>query len=223
MASARLAVMSTSRSLRIGGDAVERRLVDDVVLVERDDGLLDRALAEDEDEARHALVDGDEVDPPDVGGPRLGWRREAGRSGEAAPASSRQDGTSARSRTRPGRTGGGSSAARPREAGPHRRSTRRRSGIRRRSGCDRRRRAGGSGGRWPRARRGCSGRSRSTRRGAYRSTSAWLPTGTAVVTYSSMTARRIACARRSRGPNGLRGRRAKGRSPDWLALEVGEC
>ena len=64
------------------GDVIERRLVDGVVLVERDDGLLDRTLAEDEDEAGHPLVDGDEVDPPDVGGPRLGRRREAGRSGQ---------------------------------------------------------------------------------------------------------------------------------------------
>ena len=50
-----------------------------------------------------------------------------------------------------------------------------------------------------------------------------LPTGVAVVTYSSMTARRIACMRRSRGPSGRRFRRAKGRSPDWLALDGGEC
>ena len=64
------------------GDAVERRLVDAVGLVEGDGRLLDRALAQDEDEARHPLVDRDEVDPPDVGGVGLGRRREAGRAGQ---------------------------------------------------------------------------------------------------------------------------------------------
>ena len=50
---------------------VERRLVDRVVVGEVDERLLDGAFAEDEDEAGHPLVDGDEVDPADVGGARL--------------------------------------------------------------------------------------------------------------------------------------------------------
>jgi len=53
-----------------------------------------------------------------------------------------------------------------------------------------------------------------------------LPTGVAVVTYSSMTARRIACARRSRGPVERRIRRAKACAPVWierLALSMPEC
>ena len=43
---------------------------------------------------------------------------------------------------------------------------------------------------------------------AKRSTRACEPTGVAVVTYSSMTARRIACVRGSSGPMGRRVRRA---------------
>ena len=63
-------------------DRVERRLVDEVVALERDERLLDGALAQDEDQAGHPLVDRDEVDPPDVGVARLGRRGEAGRAGD---------------------------------------------------------------------------------------------------------------------------------------------
>ena len=43
--------------------------------------LLDGALAQDEDQAGHPFVDGDEVDPPDVGVARLGRRGQARPSG----------------------------------------------------------------------------------------------------------------------------------------------
>ena len=82
MPSARAAVIPDSRSLRIAGDRVEGRLVDRLVGLERDERLLDRALAQDEDEAGHPLVDGDEVDPADVGVARLGRGRQAGRAGD---------------------------------------------------------------------------------------------------------------------------------------------
>src|SRR5205823_6959301 len=59
----------------------------------------------------------------------------------------------------------------------------------------------------------------------YRSTSAWEPTGTALETYSSMTARRIDSDRRSREPL-IRGRRATlGASrvrPDGPTADPGE-
>ena len=61
------------------GGGVQGRLVDRVVLAERDERLLDGALAQDEDQAGHPLVDRHEVDPTDVGVARLGRRREAGR------------------------------------------------------------------------------------------------------------------------------------------------
>ena len=64
-----------------GGDRVQRRLVDRVVPVERHERLLDRAFAQHQDEAGHALVDRDQVDPADVGVARLGRGREAGRRG----------------------------------------------------------------------------------------------------------------------------------------------
>ena len=63
------------------GDLVEGRLVDRVVGLERDECLLDRPFAEDQDQARHPFVDGDEVDPADMGLARLGRRRQPGRAG----------------------------------------------------------------------------------------------------------------------------------------------
>jgi hypothetical protein len=63
-------------------DAIERRLVDGVGLVEGDGGLLDGPLAQDEDEAGHALVDRNEVDPSDVRGARLGRGGDARRPGQ---------------------------------------------------------------------------------------------------------------------------------------------
>ena len=65
-----------------GGRGVEGRLVDRVVLAERDQGLLDGALTQDEDQAGHPLVDGDHVDAADVRVAGLGRRREAGRAGD---------------------------------------------------------------------------------------------------------------------------------------------
>ena len=64
------------------GDRVEGRLVDGVVAVDRDQCLLDGALAEDEDQAGHPLIDGDQVDPPDVGVARLGRGGQARRTGD---------------------------------------------------------------------------------------------------------------------------------------------
>jgi hypothetical protein len=60
------------------GGLVELGLVDRTRLVEGHDRLLDGALAEHEDEARHPLVHGDEVDPSDVSGAWLGRGRDAG-------------------------------------------------------------------------------------------------------------------------------------------------
>ena len=78
-------------------------------------------------------------------------------------------------------------------------------GVRRHRG--RRSCAGASGGRPPRARRGCCGPSRWTRRGRSARRAPGCRPAARVVTYSSMTARRIACARRSRGPRGRRSTR----------------
>ncbi len=72
------------------GDLVEGRLVDRLGLVEGDRRLLDGPFAEHEDEARHPLVDGDEVDPPDVGRARLGRRRDARRAGETGKGRGRE-------------------------------------------------------------------------------------------------------------------------------------
>ena len=78
-----------SRGGRVGqalveeaGDPVERRLVDRLGLVEVQDRLLDATLAQHEDQARHPLVDGHEVDAPDMGGVGLGRRREPGGAGQ---------------------------------------------------------------------------------------------------------------------------------------------
>ena len=72
-------------------DPVERRLVDRLDLVEEETAA-DAAFAQDEDQARHPLVDGHEVDPADVGGVRLRGRRarrsasgRRGRRGEPEP------------------------------------------------------------------------------------------------------------------------------------------
>ena len=64
-------------------DPVQGRLVDRVVVREVDQRLLDGALAQDEDQAGHPLVDRDEVDPPDVGGAGLGRGGQAGRPRDA--------------------------------------------------------------------------------------------------------------------------------------------
>ena len=63
------------------GHAVQRGLVHDIVVGQRDQRLLDGALAKDQDQARHPLVDGHEVDAPDVRCPRLCRRRQTGRAG----------------------------------------------------------------------------------------------------------------------------------------------
>ena len=62
------------------GDAVEGRLIDRLGLVEVHDRLLDAAFAQHEDQARHPLVDGDEVDAADVRGAGLGRRRQTRRA-----------------------------------------------------------------------------------------------------------------------------------------------
>ena len=76
--------------------------------VERDEDLLEGALAQDEDEARESVVDHDEIDPADAGR-RGSWpASRCRRRGSSRRGSSPRGGTSARWRTRPGRTGGGS-------------------------------------------------------------------------------------------------------------------
>ena len=80
--------------------------------VDRQEGLLHGTLVEHHDEAGHPLADPDELDPADPGGAGLGRRRNPGRSASPRRASSPRAGTTGRWRTRPGRTGGGSSAAR---------------------------------------------------------------------------------------------------------------
>ena len=65
------------------GDAVEGRLIDRFGLVQAHDRLLDAALAEHEDQARHPLVDRDQVDAPDVRGARLGRGGQAGGARQA--------------------------------------------------------------------------------------------------------------------------------------------
>src|SRR3954447_5951180 len=64
------------------GDAIERPLVDGVVAVDRHQRLLDGALAEDEDQARHALVDRHEIDPTDMSVTWLGRGGDAGGSSD---------------------------------------------------------------------------------------------------------------------------------------------
>ena len=63
-------------------DGVELGLVDRVVAVERDQHLLDGALAQDEDEAGEPVADRDEVEAAEVRGARLGRRGEAGGAGD---------------------------------------------------------------------------------------------------------------------------------------------
>src|SRR6476646_3895601 len=61
-------------------DRVERGLVDGVVAVDGDQCLLDRTLAQDEDQAGHPFIDGNQVDPADVRIARLGRRGQPGGS-----------------------------------------------------------------------------------------------------------------------------------------------
>ena len=90
------AVASWTSSFRIAATTVRSAWSSGVV--EGDERLLDRALAEDDDEARHAVVDRDEVDAADAGRGGLGGRREAGgvgqrgdrRGGEAEPVLARE-------------------------------------------------------------------------------------------------------------------------------------
>ena len=121
-------------------------------------------LAQHQDEARDPVRDRHEVDRRMCAACGLAAVARACRTRDARECARRQAGTSARWRTRPGRTGGGSSAARPGGAAPARRSTPRRSGSRGRSGRGRRTCAGGSAGRPSRAPPARCARSRSTPR-----------------------------------------------------------
>ena len=137
--------MSDEALVEQRGDRVERRLVDRSSLVERDQGLLDGALAQDEDEAGHPLVDGDQVDPADVGVARLGRRGQAGDAGHR--------GERRRGEPEPVLAGeldlaelvADHQLLDRRAAARSRRSTRRRSDSRRPSGCARPRYAGTPG------------------------------------------------------------------------------
>ena len=108
---------------------------------------------------------GDEVDPPDVGVARLGRRRQPGSAGDRGERRRRQPEPVLAGELHLAELVADHQLLDGRQAGPPRRSTRRRSDSRSRSGSGPRRCAGGSAGRSPRARRGCCGRSRWTRRG----------------------------------------------------------
>ena len=184
------------------------------------------AFAEHDDQAGEPVRDRDEVDPPDVGRARLGRRRDRRPSGSppARIVAARRNHCSLACWTWPNwwriiscSTGGedGRFADRLDEVAV--------AGVGRDAAgatC-----GDGSAARPPRGRRGCSGRSRSTRRGGSARRAPADPTGVAVATYSSMTARRIDCARGSSEPV-VRTRRATGVASVrvWeLALSVCEC
>ena len=114
--------------------------------------------------ASRSVID-DEVDPADVGGAGLGGRREPGDAVGAREGRRREAEPLLRRVLHLAELVADHQLLDRRELARRPRSTRRSSGSRHRSGCGPRSCGDGSGDPRPRGRRGCSGRSRSTRRG----------------------------------------------------------